>query len=135
MEALMKKILTLAILLAGSVFLIACDNDDDQTVASSQTQTSHSSSTTVVSTVEVTTELDGTYVFKGTEETKTLTIQNGTGTMDTLDVDGETETEAVTVDGANQVLIVGDDRKSYSLEGSNLTLTETDGEVKVFTKQ
>lgn len=55
--------------------------------------------------------------------------------MDTLDVDGETETEAVTVDGANQVLIVGDDRKSYSLEGSNLTLTETDGEVKVFTKQ
>ncbi|MGT2712241.1 hypothetical protein [Streptococcus oriscaviae] len=131
----MKKIFTLAILLAGSVFLIACDSDDDQTVASSQTQTSQSSSTTVASTVEVTTELDGTYVFKGVEETKTLTIQNGTGTMDTLDVDGETETEAVTVDGANKVLIVGDDRKSYNLEGSNLTLTETDGEVKVFTKQ
>ncbi|TCD45869.1 hypothetical protein D3X11_06625 [Streptococcus sp. X16XC17] len=128
----MKKILTLTTLLATSALLVACDMGDNDDMVQNQQQTTQQSSTAAI---ETTNEIDGTYVLEEMGETKTLTITDGMGTLETMEKDGEKDSEQVTVDGANKVIVIGDDSKTYMLEGSTLTLKEDDGETAVYTKQ
>ena len=102
--------------------LAACSNQTAKTSASSSSSQQVSSSTSS-SQAE---NLDGTY--KGTDETDqiTLTISGTSGTWEEVDNDGEKETRSVTVHADNHTLTVGDDTKSYTLEGNQLTIKDDD---------
>ena len=102
--------------------LAACSNQTAQTPASSASSQQVSSSTSS-SQAE---NLDGTY--KGTDETDqiTLTISGTSGTWEEVDNDGEKETRSVTVHADKHTLTVGDDTKSYTLEGNQLTIKDDD---------
>ena len=102
--------------------LAACSNQTTQTSASSSSSQQVSSSTSSNQAEN----LDGTY--KGTDETDqiTLTISGTSGTWEEVDNDGEKETRSVTVHADNHTLTVGDDTKSYTLEGNQLTIKDDD---------
>ena len=109
--------------------LAACSNQIVQTPASSASSKQVSSTTSSSKNSQVASQaenLDGTY--KGTYETDqiTLTISGTSGTWEEVDNDGEKETRSVTVHADNHTLTVGDDTKSYTLEGNQLTIKDDD---------
>ena len=119
----LSKKLTLSLAtMAVLGLLAACSNQTTQTSASSSSSQQVSSSTSSNQAEN----LDGTY--KGTDETDqiTLTISGTSGTWEEVDNDGEKETRSVTVHADNHTLTVGDDTKSYTLEGNQLTIKDDD---------
>lgn len=145
----MKKFLIYTMLFAVSILLAACGKKSNvQTptrVESSQTSASESSSTqgsssqtssTSATAQSAATELDGKYILQEADEEKTLTITNGTGTLESRSAeDGEVDTKQVTVNAADKTVTIGEEIKTYSLEGNILTLTESDGDVDTYIKQ
>ncbi|MCP1639510.1 hypothetical protein J2T50_001210 [Streptococcus gallinaceus] len=125
----MKRRGLILLLAATAIFLGACDDREvGHSAASSQVRSSQSSSTTA-------TDIDGTYILEEMDETKTLTISKGQGSLETLEKDGEKEVEQVTVDTAKNQLRIGEDYHTYRLEGDKLTLTEDDGEASIYQKK
>ena len=119
----LSKKLTLSLAsMAVLGLLAACSSQTAKTSATSSSSQQVSSSTSS-SQAE---NLDGTY--KGTDETDqiTLTISGTSGTWEEVDNDGEKETRSVTVHADNHTLTVGDDTKSYTLEGNQLTIKDDD---------
>ena len=119
----LSKKLTLSLAsMAVLGLLAACSSQTAKTSASSASSQQVSSSTSSSQAGN----LDGTY--KGTDETDqiTLTISGTSGTWEEVDNDGEKETRSVTVHADNHTLTVGDDTKSYTLEGNQLTIKDDD---------
>ena len=122
----LSKKLTLSLAsIAVLGLLTACSSQTAKTSASSSSSQQVSSSTSS-SQAE---NLDGTY--KGTDETDqiTLTISGTSGTWEEVDNDGEKETRSVTVHADNHTLTVGDDTKSYTLQGNQLTIKDDDSDA------
>lgn len=122
----LSKKLTLSLAsIAVLGLLAACSSQTAKTSASSSSSQQVSSSTSS-SQAE---NLDGTY--KGTDETDqiTLTISGTSGTWEEVDNDGEKETRSVTVHADNHTLTVGDDTKSYTLQGNQLTIKDDDSDA------
>lgn len=155
----MKKLLKLMGLLLLTIFLGACQAQNaatpsNQTAAtsSSVTESSSTSTTSTTSTPNQTTPsssysssdisnaapstvLDGTYVLERFDEVKTLTIKDGTGQLETKEYDGEIDIDPVKINADKQIILIGDDMKTYQLDGNQLTLTEGDGDQDIYTKQ
>ena len=102
--------------------LAACSNQTTQSSASSSSSQQVSSSNSS-SQAE---NLDGTYTGTDEDSQITLTISGTSGTWEEVDNDGEKETRTVTVNADNHTLTVGDDTKSYTLEGNQLTIKDDD---------
>ena len=115
--------------------LAACSNQTTQSSESSSSSQQVSSSNSS-SQAE---NLDGTYTGTDEDSQITLTISGTSGTWEEVDNDdGETETRTVTVNADNHTLTVGDDTKSYTLEGNQLTIKDDDlldSDTVVLTKQ
>lgn len=79
--------------------------------------------------------MDGTYVLERFDEVKTLIIKDGTGQLETKKYDEKIDTDSVKVNVAKQIILIGDDMKTYQLDGNQLTLTEGDGSQDIYTKQ
>lgn len=79
--------------------------------------------------------MDGTYVLERFDEIKTLIIKDGTGQLETKKYDEKIDTDSVKVNVAKQIILIGDDMKTYQLDGNQLTLTEGDGSQDIYTKQ
>jgi len=79
--------------------------------------------------------LDGTYVLERFDEIKTLIIKDGTGQLETKKYDEKIDIDSVKVNVAKQIILIGDDMKTYQLDGNQLTLTEGDGSQDIYTKQ
>lgn len=79
--------------------------------------------------------MDGTYVLERFDEVKTLTIKDGTGQLETKKYDEEIDIDSVKVNVDKQITLIGDDMKTYQLDGNQLTLTEGDGSQDIYTKQ
>nr|WP_205396833.1 lipocalin/fatty acid-binding family protein [Streptococcus lutetiensis] len=152
----MKKLFTLTGLLLLTIFLGACQAQNNatpsnQTATTSSTISESSSSSTTstpsqtnpgsspsssdISNAAPSTVLDGTYVLERFDEVKTLTIKNGTGQLETKEYDGEIDIDPVKVNADKQIILIGDDMKTYQLDGNQLTLTEGDGDQDIYTKQ
>jgi major membrane immunogen (membrane-anchored lipoprotein) len=98
---------------------------------SNQTETTSSDIFNVASP----TFLDGTYVLERFDEVKTLTIKDGTGQLETKKYDEKIDIDSVKVNVNKQIILIGDDMKTYQLDGNQLTLTEGDGSQDIYTKQ
>ncbi|WP_303972082.1 SP_0198 family lipoprotein [Streptococcus merionis] len=132
-----------------ALFLVACSNTQNQVApetSTSQSSTTSSSSTAASSstsaskaTGQTTGELDGTYKGRDEEDEVTLVITGTSGTWTQVEPDGEQEIKNVTLDPANQRIIIGDDAERYLLEGNQLTIKDIDeddfNEAIVLTKQ
>lgn len=79
--------------------------------------------------------MDGNYVLERFDEVKTLIIKDGTGQLETKKYDEKIDTDSVKVNVAKQIILIGDDMKTYQLDGNQLTLTEGDGSQDIYTKQ
>lgn len=79
--------------------------------------------------------MDGTYVLERFDEVKTLIIKDGTGQLETKKYDEEIDIDSVKVNVDKQIILIGDDMKTYQLDGNQLTLTEGDGSQDIYTKQ
>ncbi|MCO4636219.1 hypothetical protein Si034_01733 [Streptococcus infantarius subsp. infantarius] len=79
--------------------------------------------------------MDGTYVLERFNEIKTLIIKDGTGQLETKKYDEKIDIDSVKVNVAKQITLIGDDMKTYQLDGNQLTLTEGDGSQDIYTKQ
>ena len=79
--------------------------------------------------------MDGTYVLERFDEIKTLIIKDGTGQLETKKYDEKIDTDSVKVNVDKQIILIGDDMKTYQLDGNQLTLTEGDGSQDIYTKQ
>ncbi|AEZ63006.1 hypothetical protein Si103_01182 [Streptococcus infantarius subsp. infantarius] len=79
--------------------------------------------------------MDGTYVLERFDEIKTLIIKDGTGQLETKKYDEKIDIDSVKVNVAKQIILIGDDMKTYQLDGNQLTLTEGDGSQDIYTKQ
>lgn len=79
--------------------------------------------------------MDGTYVLERFDEVKTLIIKDGTGQLETKKYDEKIDIDSVKVNVAKQIILIGDDMKTYQLDGNQLTLTEGDGSQDIYTKQ
>ncbi|MFP3766920.1 hypothetical protein U5M32_02355 [Streptococcus sp. TATVAM-FAB35] len=79
--------------------------------------------------------MDGTYVLERFDEVKTLTIKDGTGKLETKKYDEKIDIDSVKVNVDKQIILIGDDMKTYQLDGNQLTLTEGDGSQDIYTKQ
>lgn len=79
--------------------------------------------------------MDGNYVLERFDEVKTLIIKDGTGQLETKKYDEKIDTDSVKVNVAKQIILIGDDMKTYQLDGNQLTLTEGDGDQDIYTKQ
>ena len=109
--------------------LAACSNQTAQTPANSaspQKVSSSTSSSKGSQTASQAENLDGTYKGNDENDQITLTLSGTTGTWEEVDNDGEKETRSVTVHADNHTLTVGDDTKSYTLEGNQLTIKDDD---------
>lgn len=152
----MKKLLKLMGLLLLTIFLGACQAQNaatpsNQTAATSSSVTESSSTSTTstpnqttpsssysssdISNTAPSTVLDGTYVLERFDEVKTLTIKDGTGQLETKEYDGEIDIDPVKINADKQIILIGDDMKTYQLDGNQLTLTEGDGDQDIYTKQ
>lgn len=149
----MKKLLKLMGLLLLTIFLGACQAQNaatpsNQTAATSSSVTESSSTSTPnqttpsssysssdISNAAPSTVLDGTYVLERFDEVKTLTIKDGTGQLETKEYDGEIDIDPVKINADKQIILIGDDMKTYQLDGNQLTLTEGDGDQDIYTKQ
>jgi hypothetical protein len=79
--------------------------------------------------------LDGNYVLERFDEVKTLIIKDGTGQLETKKYDEKIDIDSVKVNVAKQIILIGDDMKTYQLDGNQLTLTEGDGSQDIYKKQ
>ena len=79
--------------------------------------------------------MDGTYVLERFDEVKTLIIKDGTGQLETKKYDEKIDIDSVKVNVDKQIILIGDDMKTYQLDGNQLTLTEDDGSQDIYTKQ
>lgn len=79
--------------------------------------------------------MDGTYVLERFDEVKTLIIKDGTGQLETKKYDEKIDTDSVKVNVDKQIILIGDDMKTYQLDGNQLTLTEGDGSQDIYKKQ
>ncbi|MCO4619406.1 MULTISPECIES: hypothetical protein [Streptococcus] len=79
--------------------------------------------------------MDGTYVLERFDEVKTLIIKDGTGQLETKKYDEKIDIDSVKVNVDKQIILIGDDMKTYQLDGNQLTLTEGDGSQDIYTKQ
>jgi len=79
--------------------------------------------------------LDGTYVLERFDEVKTLIIKDGTGQLETKKYDEKIDIDSVKVNVDKQIILIGDDMKTYQLDDNQLTLTEGDGSQDIYTKQ
>lgn len=79
--------------------------------------------------------MDGTYVLERFDEVKTLIIKDGTGQLETKKYDEKIEIDSVKVNVDKQIILIGDDMKTYQLDDNQLTLTEGDGSQDIYTKQ
>ena len=79
--------------------------------------------------------MDGTYVLERFDEVKTLIIKDGTGQLETKKYDEKIDIDSVKVNVDKQIILIGDDMKTYQLDGNQLTLTEGDGSQDFYTKQ
>ncbi|KJQ62847.1 SP_0198 family lipoprotein [Streptococcus oralis] len=89
---------------------------------SSQPQASSSQNTTVAQP----TNIDGTYTGKDENDQITLVVTGKTGTWTKVELDGDQEIKQVSLDPANQRMIVGDDGKIYSVNGNQITIDDMD---------
>lgn len=79
--------------------------------------------------------MDGTYVLERFDEVKTLIIKDGTGQLETKKYDEKIDIDSVKVNVDKQIILIGDDMKTYQLDDDQLTLTEGDGSQDIYTKQ
>ena len=79
--------------------------------------------------------MDGTYVLERFDEVKTLIIKDGTGQLETKKYDEKIDIDSVKVNVDKQIILIGDDMKTYQLDGNQLTLTEGDDGQDIYTKQ
>lgn len=79
--------------------------------------------------------MDGTYVLERFDEVKTLIIKDGTGQLETKQYDEKIDIDSVKVNVDKQIILIGDDMKTYQLDDNQLTLTEGDGSQDIYTKQ
>lgn len=79
--------------------------------------------------------MDGTYVLERFDEIKTLIIKDGTGQLETKKYDEKIDIDSVKVNVDKQIILIGDDMKTYQLDGNQLTLTEGDGSQDIYKKQ
>ena len=79
--------------------------------------------------------MDETYVLERFDEVKTLIIKDGTGQLETKKYDEKIDIDSVKVNVDKQIILIGDDMKTYQLDGNQLTLTEGDGDQDIYTKQ
>lgn len=79
--------------------------------------------------------MDGTYVLERFDEVKTLIIKDGTGQLETKKYDEKIDIDSVKVNVDKQIILIGDDMKTYQLDGNQLALTEGDGSQDIYTKQ
>lgn len=69
------------------------------------------------------------------DEVKTLIIKDGTGQLETKKYDEKIDIDSVKVNVDKQIILIGDDMKTYQLDDDQLTLTEGDGSQDIYTKQ
>ncbi|QQB30213.1 hypothetical protein I6H76_07135 [Streptococcus infantarius] len=62
-------------------------------------------------------------------------IKDGTGQLETKKYDEKIDTDSVKVNVDKQIILIGDDMKTYQLDDNQLTLTEGDGSQDIYTKQ
>lgn len=79
--------------------------------------------------------MDGTYVLERFDEVKTLIIKDETGQLETKKYDEKIDIDSVKVNVDKQIILIGDDMKTYQLDGNQLTLTEGDGSQDIYKKQ
>lgn len=79
--------------------------------------------------------MDETYVLERFDEVKTLIIKDGTGQLETKKYDEKIDIDSVKVNVDKQIILIGDDMKTYQLDDNQLTLTEGDGSQDIYTKQ
>lgn len=79
--------------------------------------------------------MDGTYVLQRFDEVKILIIKDGTGQLETKKYDEKIDIDSVKVNVDKQIILIGDDMKTYQLDGNQLTLTEGDGSQDIYKKQ
>lgn len=72
------------------------------------------------------TNIDGTYKGQDEGDSVTLVITGTTGTWTKVELDGDQEIKQVSLDSANQRMIVGDDVKIYSVSGNQITIDDMD---------
>lgn len=110
------------------------ESSSSATTSASQPQASSSQDTAVAQP----TNIDGTYTGKDEEDSVTLVITGTTGTWTKVELDGDQEIKQVSLDPANQRMIIGDDVKIYSVSGNQITIDDMDREASdrvVLTKQ
>ncbi len=79
--------------------------------------------------------MDGNYVLERFDEVKTLIIKDGTGQLETKKYDEKIDIDSVKVNVDKQIILIGDDMKTYQLDDNQLTLTEGDGSQDIYKKQ
>lgn len=79
--------------------------------------------------------MDETYVLERFDEVKTLIIKDGTGQLETKKYDEKIDIDSVKVNVDKQIILIGDDMKTYQLDDNQLTLTEGDGSQDIYKKQ
>ena len=79
--------------------------------------------------------MDGNYVLERCDEVKTLIIKDGTGQRESKKYDEKIDIDSVKVNVDKQIILIGDDMKTYQLDGNQLTLTEGDGSQDIYKKQ
>ena len=79
--------------------------------------------------------MDGNYVLERFDEVKTIIIKDGTGQLETKKYDEKIDIDSVKVNVDKQIILIGDDMKTYQLDDNQLTLTEGDGSQDIYTKQ
>lgn len=79
--------------------------------------------------------MDGNYVLERFDEVKTLIIKDGTGQLETKKYDEKIDIDSVKVNVDKQIILIGDDMKTYQLDNDQLTLIEGDGSQDIYTKQ
>ena len=79
--------------------------------------------------------MDGNYVLERFDEVKTLIIKDETGQLETKKYDEKIDIDSVKVNVDKQIILIGDDMKTYQLDDNQLTLTEGDGSQDIYTKQ
>lgn len=62
--------------------------------------------------------MDGTYVLERFDEVKTLIIKDGTGQLETKKYDEKIDIDSVKVNVDKQIILIGDDMKTYQLDGN-----------------
>ena len=101
------------------------ESSSSAATSASQPQASSSQDTTVAQP----TNIDGTYNGKDEEDSVTLVITGTTGTWTKVELDGDQEIKQVSLDPANQRMIIGDDVKIYSVSGNQITIDDMDRDL------